>query len=138
VNLFEIFSIVLNAVIGVLVVVYGFWLRNVFKHQIDAKDATIQLKDAEISRLRSEAAPAIVAYASATRELAEKVSRDFVVMREQYKMLERAVNEHFDRLEESERRAERIMKLAMEGPHKTRAEIIEESKKPASDASGHE
>jgi hypothetical protein len=53
----ETYSILLNTIIAVLIVGYGVWLRNIFKHQIESKDATIEAKDAEISRLRADAAP---------------------------------------------------------------------------------
>lgn len=62
-TIFEICSIALNTVIGVLVIGYGIWLRKIFKRQIAAKDAVIQVlesalttKNAEISRLHADTA----------------------------------------------------------------------------------
>lgn len=73
---FEICNIVLNAVVAVLVVGYGLWLRNVFQHQIKAKDATIETKDAEISRLKAETAPAIAEAYSKMRAHADQMTVD--------------------------------------------------------------
>jgi hypothetical protein len=62
----ETWNILLDAVIAVLLVAYGFWLRNVFRHQLASKDSTIEnlgaaikANEAEIARLRAEIAPAI-------------------------------------------------------------------------------
>ena len=62
-TIFEICSIVLNMIIGALVIGYGIWLRRFFKHQIRAKDVTIEAlesalttNDAEISRLHTDTA----------------------------------------------------------------------------------
>ena len=75
-TIFEISSILLNAIIGVLIVGYGIWLRNVFNHQIKAKDATIEAKDAEISRLRADAAPAIADAYAKMRAHANQMAAD--------------------------------------------------------------
>ena len=70
------YSILLNSVVGVLIVGYGIWLRNVVKHQIEAKDSTIQSKDAEISRLRGETAPAIAEAYAKMRAHADAMTAD--------------------------------------------------------------
>ena len=79
----ETYSIVLNTVIGVLIVGYGIWLRNIFKHQIEAKDATIEVKDAEISRLRGETAPAIADAYAKMRAHAEQMTHEHEILRQQ-------------------------------------------------------
>jgi hypothetical protein len=73
---FETYSILLNTTIGVLIVGYGIWLRNIFKHQIEAKDATIEAKNAEISRLRADSAPAIADAYTKMRAHADQMTRD--------------------------------------------------------------
>lgn len=73
-------NLVLYVVVAVLAVGYGFWLRNIFKHQIDAKDATIQSKDAEIPRLRGESAPVIVCNYMKMRAHAEQLTRDIATL----------------------------------------------------------
>jgi len=83
VTTFEVCNIVLNVVVAVLVIGYGIWLRNVFKHQIEAKDATIETKDAEISRLRGETAPAIAAAYAAMRQHADQMTSDVATMKQQ-------------------------------------------------------
>jgi hypothetical protein len=75
-TIFESSSILLNTVVGVLVIGYGIWLRNVFQHQIKAKDAVIEAKEAEISRLRGETAPAIAEAYSKMRAHADQMTRD--------------------------------------------------------------
>jgi len=72
----ETYSILLNTTIGVLIIGYGIWLRNVFQHQIKAKDATIETKDAEISRLRGETAPSIADAYAKMRAHAESMTAD--------------------------------------------------------------
>lgn len=73
---FEISSILLNTTIGVLIVGYGIWLRNIFKHQIEAKDAIIAAKDAEITRLRADMASAIVEAYAKMRAHADQMTVD--------------------------------------------------------------
>lgn len=60
-------NILLDAVIAILLIFYGFWLKNVIDQQLKAKDtarealeAVIKSKEAEISRLSGNTAPAIV------------------------------------------------------------------------------
>ena len=74
----ETWNILLNALIAVLLVGYGIWLRNVFRHQLAAKDSTIEslgaaitAHEAEIKRLRGETAPAIAEAYKRLKELAE-------------------------------------------------------------------
>lgn len=66
----------------------SFYIRNFIKHQVDAKDATIEQKDAmveflksaisahqtEIAALKGERMPAIVAEHKAMQEFAEKIT----------------------------------------------------------------
>jgi cell division protein FtsB len=59
-------NIVLNAVVAVLIIGYGIWLRNIVTQQLKSKDAAIgaldaviKVKEAEISALKSDTAPAI-------------------------------------------------------------------------------
>src|ERR1700741_3554337 len=85
-TIFEMYSILLNTVVAVLVVGYGIWLRNVFKHQISAKDATIETfetalkaKDGEIARLTRDTAPAIAAAYDIMRKHADKMTADFAL-----------------------------------------------------------
>ena len=66
-RLLEIINIILNAAIGVLVVGYGIWLKQIIDQQLKTKDTTIEtLKTmieghtSEIARLKADAAPAIV------------------------------------------------------------------------------
>jgi len=47
----EAWNIVAQAVNTGLLLVGGFWLKHVIDQQVKAKDAVIQLKEAEISRL---------------------------------------------------------------------------------------
>src|SRR2546428_1784189 len=59
-------SLLLQIVIGVLIVGYGIWLRYIISQQLKTKDTVIQAleaviktKDAQISRLQADSAPAI-------------------------------------------------------------------------------
>lgn len=68
-------SVLVNALIAALMIGYGFWIRNVVSQQHKLKDATIESlnaalteKEAEISRLKEDAAPKIV---KAYREMKE-------------------------------------------------------------------
>ena len=74
-------TLVLNVVIAVLLVGYGLWLRNIFTHQLSAKDTTIEtlnaaikLHETEIAGLKGDRAPAIVKDYKAMKEHAEQVT----------------------------------------------------------------
>ena len=74
-------GIFLNAIIAVLFVGYGLWLRNIFKHQLKAKDSTIEsyeaiikIHEAEVSRLKAEATPAIVNAYQNVRNFADEMA----------------------------------------------------------------
>jgi hypothetical protein len=76
-------NILLNVVVGVLVVGYGIWLKNVVDQQIKAKDSTIETfkaiiegKDADIARLQSDTAPAIAEQYSKMRSHADRMTAD--------------------------------------------------------------
>jgi hypothetical protein len=53
------------------------------KHQIEAKDATIETKEAEIARLKGEIAPAIVDAYAKMRAHAEQMTSDIATMKKQ-------------------------------------------------------
>ena len=79
----EQWGIVLNATIGALLVGYGVWFRYVLEHQLRSKDTAIQAleaalkaKDAEISRLQGDTAPAIAAAYSTMREHANLATEE--------------------------------------------------------------
>ena len=79
----EAWNIVLNAVVAVVLVVYGLWLRNIVNQQlkskdttIDALDAVIKIKDAEISALKSDTAPAITKAYADMREHADRMTAE--------------------------------------------------------------
>jgi len=74
-------GIILNAIIAVLVVGYGIWLRNIFEHQLKAKDSTIEsyeaiikIHESEVSRLKAEATPAIVNAYQTVRNFADEMA----------------------------------------------------------------
>ena len=59
-------NLVLNIVVGVLVIAYGIWLKHVIDQQLKSKDtaiaaleAVIKVKEAQISALKDDTAPAI-------------------------------------------------------------------------------
>jgi hypothetical protein len=76
-------NILLNALIGVLLVGYGVWLRKVVHHQLESKDSTIEslgaaikANEAEIARLRGETAPAIAESYKRVKELADDLAAE--------------------------------------------------------------
>jgi hypothetical protein len=76
-------NIVLNAVVAVLIVGYGIWLKNIVEQQlkskdttIEAQDAVIKIKDAEISALKSDTAPAIAKAYANVREHADRMTAE--------------------------------------------------------------
>jgi uncharacterized membrane-anchored protein YhcB (DUF1043 family) len=65
-----------HVIIGVLVVCYGVWLRHVVKQQLKIKDSTIENRNAQISRLQGEAAPAIAQNYQTMKKYAEETSNE--------------------------------------------------------------
>jgi hypothetical protein len=97
-------NIVLNAVVAVLIVGYGVWLRSIVKRQLDALEAVIKIKDAEISALKADTAPAITKAYAEMREHADKMTADVLRLSEQltkavedYKRLQQAMKETQER-----------------------------------------
>jgi mannose-1-phosphate guanylyltransferase len=93
-------NIVLTAVVAVLVVAYGVWLRNVVTQQLNALEAVIKVKDAEISALKSDTAPAITKAYAEMREHADKMTADVLHLSEQlaeYKRLQQTIKEAQER-----------------------------------------
>ena len=93
----EAWNIVLNAVVAVVLVAYGLWLRNIVTQQlknkdttIDALDAVIKIKDAEISALKSDTAPAITKAYAEMREHANQMTAEVQYLSEQ---LSKAIEE---------------------------------------------
>lgn len=76
-------NLLLNAVICVVLVCYGLWLKNVVDQQIKAKDATIETfnaavtaYEAEIARLKGDTAPAIAEAYQTMRAHADQMTND--------------------------------------------------------------
>jgi predicted histidine transporter YuiF (NhaC family) len=97
-------TLVLNAVIAVLLVGYGLWLRNIFTQQLSAKDTTIEtlnaavkLHEGEVAALKGDRAPAIAAEYKTMREHANQMTE------EKQKLEDRVKN-----LTDSQRRGEAI------------------------------
>ncbi len=74
-------TLVLNAIVVVLMIGYGIWLKYIIGHQLTAKDAAIaaskaltEIKDAEIAKLKSGAAPAATRSDDLKREFADTMS----------------------------------------------------------------
>jgi uncharacterized protein HemX len=85
-------NLVLNATIGVLVLGYGLWLRNVIEQQLKSKDTAIQAleaglksKEAEISVLKTDTAPAITEAYKKMREHANQMTEESARLGEQLK-----------------------------------------------------
>jgi len=102
-------NIVLNAIVAVVLVAYGLWLRNIVTQQLKSKDtaiaaleAVIKIKDAEISALKSDTAPAITKAYAEMREHADKMTADVQRLSEQ---LTKAV-EDYKRLQQIMREAQ--------------------------------
>jgi hypothetical protein len=81
-------GLLLNSIVAVLVVVYGIWFRNIVKLQLDAKDSAIsalkaamESKDAEISRLGGEAAPAIATAYKNVKDFAEDIAKNNIELK---------------------------------------------------------
>ncbi len=79
----EAWNIVLNAVVAVVLVAYGLWLRNIVTQQLKSKDtaigaleAVIKIKDAEISSLKSDTAPAISKAYAVVRQHANQMTAE--------------------------------------------------------------
>jgi hypothetical protein len=69
-------NIVLNAVNAGLLLVGGFWLKHFVNQRIKAKDAVIELKNAEISHLQGESAPAIATKYKTMKEFADQMTKE--------------------------------------------------------------
>jgi hypothetical protein len=79
----ETWNILLNALIAVLLVGYGIWLRSIFRHQLASKDSTIEnlgaaikANEAEIARLRGETSPAIAEAYERLKKLTDAVAAE--------------------------------------------------------------
>jgi hypothetical protein len=90
----EAWNLLLNGTIAVLLICYGVWLKNVVDQQLKAKDATIEtLKaaissdEAEIARLKSDTAPAIVAAYQAMRLHADQMTKDSLSLRRDFEVV---------------------------------------------------
>jgi hypothetical protein len=64
------------------VLVFGIWIRYVVNQQLKLKDVTIESKNAEISRLKGEAAPNIVKSYQSVKKYADEVSGQANELRE--------------------------------------------------------
>ena len=76
-------TLVLNAVVGVLLICYGLWFRNIVNQQLRTKDTTIEtlnaaikLHEVEIAGLKGDRAPAIAAEYKTIREYADRMTAD--------------------------------------------------------------
>jgi hypothetical protein len=100
-------NLLTNALMTGLMVGYGFWIHHVVKQEEKLKDAAIQAlqaaltsKEAEISRLTSDTAPNIVKAYEGMREHADKMTAD--VMKLQGKIREaKATTEFSEALSEA-------------------------------------
>lgn len=86
-------TLLLDAVICVLLVSYGVWFRDVVKHQLRLKDATIETLESKISSLKDERAPAIAADYKMMKEHAETVTIEKQRLDEEKRTLDRRVRE---------------------------------------------
>jgi hypothetical protein len=91
----ETWNILLNAVIGVLLLGYGIWLRSVVRRQLDSKDSTIEslgaaikANEAEIARLHGETAPAIADSYKRMKEFAERIAAESNDLATRFKAIE--------------------------------------------------
>jgi len=80
-------TLVLNVIVAVLLAVYGVWFNNVVKHQLGAKDATIETLKTEIDSLKGDRAPAIAAEYKLMREHADRMTEDKQKLDEQVRRL---------------------------------------------------
>jgi hypothetical protein len=90
-------NLLINASMTALMVGYGFWIHHVVKQQEKLKDAAIQAlqaaltaKEAEISRLTSDTAPNIVKAYQGMREHADKMTADVIKLQEKMRESEEA------------------------------------------------
>jgi hypothetical protein len=70
----EAWNLVTSITIGVSMLMFGLWMRHIVNQQLKLKDATIEVKDAEIARMKSEAAPNIAQSYQTMRAHAEEMS----------------------------------------------------------------
>ena len=82
-TIFEICSVVFQAVVTVLGVSGGLWLKHIVDQQVKAKDSTIETleaviksKEAQISHLQADTAPAIAERYTKMRALADQIAAD--------------------------------------------------------------
>src|SRR5713226_9617991 len=75
-------NVALNVIILVAMAGYGFWLNHITKQQdklksntVESLNAVIDSKDAEIARLKGEAAPEIARSYKAMKDYAEEVAK---------------------------------------------------------------
>lgn len=91
-------GILLNAIIAVLLVVYGIWFQYVVRHQLGSKDAAIQAlqtaitaKDAVIEQMEGEKAPAVAQSYRVMREHAEEMSAEKIKLAEEVRSLSKLI-----------------------------------------------
>jgi hypothetical protein len=80
-------TLVLNVIVAVLLAVYGVWFNNVVKHQLGAKDATIETLKTEIDSLKGDRAPAIAAEHKIMKEFADQMAAQKQQLEDQVKTL---------------------------------------------------
>jgi|HubBroStandDraft_6_1064221.scaffolds.fasta_scaffold537110_1 uncharacterized protein YukE len=118
-------NIVLNAVVAVMVVAYGIWLKNIVTQQLNSKDtaidalnAVIKVKDAEISALKSDTAPAIATAYKVMLEHADKMTAEVNRLSEQLR-----------KAAEEQRQMSQAMNDALERDYQDVKERLEQWKK---------
>jgi cell division protein FtsB len=90
----QVWSILVNAVIAALILVGGIWLRSVVTQQLKSKDtaiqaldATIKSKEAEISALVNDRAPAIAKAYAQMREHANQMTEETQRLQDRFEVL---------------------------------------------------
>jgi len=82
-------NLLVSAGICALLIVGGFWLKYFVDQQIKSLNAIIQLKDAEISTLRSDIAPAITRAYNDMRQHADTMTQDVQRISEELKKVQK-------------------------------------------------